>query len=154
MDIGGGFGALTGRIGLRYPQMKLYFVDLPEYCILAYYYLETKLGNAELIYQDSTTKSCRVSILLPWVISNINEPVDLCINTASFQHMQAPNFHFYFSQLQRLRVKMIFSVNREIAGKCEDPYLDYITEYGYKLEMRVQLSQYWKKMYVNIFRLQ
>jgi len=157
LEIGGGFGGLTGRIGLMHPDKKLFFVELPRATVLAYYYLKAKLHNAQLHYDPASLAlhtSSSVNVLFPWILNRLNQPIDLVINTVSFQHMNAANHRFYFENLRRLEVPFIFSINRvETYKKGESPYLETAKRYGYETESQTSLAPWAPNAFLNLLRL-
>ena len=156
LEIGGGFGGLMGRIGLTHPDKKLFLVELPRATILAYYYLKTKLHNAHLHYDPASlllNTSSHVNVLCPWILKRLEQPIDLVINTMSFQHMNASNHAFYFENLRRLEVPFIFSLNRvQTYKKGEDPYLETAQEYGYESEAQLSLAPWLSHTFVDLLR--
>ena len=155
LEIGGGFGGLIGRIGQKWPEIRLYAVELPQMSILVFYYLKTKLG-AQLVWQKPYDfNSYRVNVLLPWMLEDTDVPVDLAINTMSFQHMDKRNLHFYFTHLQKMGVKRIFSINRETAvNQGEVPYLDVMRNCSdYELEDKVPLEPWSRSHFIHLLRL-
>ena len=142
LEIGGGFGGLMGRLGLRHPDKKLFLIELPRATVLAHYYLKTKLGDVSLHFDSSAApKETRINVLFPWLLKQLKRPIDLVINTVSFQHMNAANHAFYFENLRRLNVPRIFSMNRiETYKKGESPYLETARKYGYEIEVEVPLA--------------
>jgi putative sugar O-methyltransferase len=157
LEIGGGFGGLMGRIGLKHPNKKLFLVELPRATVLAYYYLKTKLQNAQLLYDPASLPlqtSSRVNVLFPWILNRLDQPIDLVINTFSFQHMNAANHRFYFENLRRLEVPFIFSINRvETYKKGENPYLETAERYGYETESQTSLAPWAPNAFLNLLRL-
>ena len=157
LEIGGGFGGLMGRIGLKHPDKKLFLVELPRATVLAYYYLKTKLHNAHLHYNPASlplNTSSHVNVMCPWILNHLDQPIDLVINTVSFQHMNASNHTFYFENLRRLKVPLIFSINRvETYKKGEDAYLETAAEYGYETDFQISLAPWAENLFVNLLRL-
>jgi putative sugar O-methyltransferase len=157
LEIGGGFGGLMGRIGLMHPDKKLFLVELPRATVLAYYYLKTKLHDAQLHHDPASLPShtsSRANVLFPWILNRLDQPIDLVINTFSFQHMNAANHRFYFENLRRLEVPFIFSINRlETYKKGESPYLDMAKKYGYETESQTSLAPWAPNAFLNLLRL-
>ena len=156
LEIGGGFGGLMGRIGLRHPDKKLFLIELPRATVLAHYYLKTKLHNARLHFNPASplNATSHVNVLFPWMLNHLKRPIDLVINTVSFQHMNAANHAFYFENLRRLKVPLIFSINRiETYKKGENPYLETAQKYGYEIESQISLAPWALKAFVNLLRL-
>ena len=157
LEIGGGYGGLMGRIGLMHPDKKLFLVELPRATVLAYYYLKTKLHNVQLHYNPASlllNTSAHVNVMFPWILSRLDQPIDLVINTVSFQHMNAANHAFYFENLRRLKVPFMFSINRvEPYKKGENPYLETAQKYGYETESQSSLDPWALNAFVNVLRL-
>jgi putative sugar O-methyltransferase len=157
LEIGGGFGGLMGRIGLKHRDKKLFLVELPRATVVAYYYLKTKLHNVHLHYNPSSlplNTSSHVNVMCPWILNHLDQPIDLVINTVSFHHMNASNHTFYFENLRRLEVPMIFAMNRVETYKTgEDPYLETAERYGYETEAQLSLSPWSPNVFLNLLKL-
>jgi putative sugar O-methyltransferase len=157
LEIGGGFGGLMGRIALKHPDKKLFLVELPRATVIACYYLKTKLHSGHLHYDPASlplNTSSRVNVMCPWILNHLDHTIDLVINTVSFQHMNAANHTFYFENLRRLEIPLIFSINRvETYKKGEDRYLEAAEKYGYETEAQLSLSPWSQNLFVNVLRL-
>ncbi len=142
LDIGGGYGALLGKIGQRHPQIPLYLVDLPNMCVFAHYYLSNALPNAK----------APINIHFPWEFRDSALQIDAAINTMSFQHMSAGNLHFYAKALARNGVKTILSVNREKGIRVGEAssYANIMNEYGFRIVERQSLLPWREQHFLHI----
>ena len=139
LEIGSGFGALCAKLMQSESLgIKNYFlVDLPENLALAFYYLKNKGFNVEVFGKDKKQQNSpekTIYIVAPWLLKDFSFPVDLFINTMSFQHMTEKNINYYFSEIERLKIKKLFLVNRENKRDSTDVrFSDYPIPAGYKL---------------------
>jgi putative sugar O-methyltransferase len=130
LDLGGGFGGFVSVLAQRHPKMRLTLVELPFMCVMATYCLAQRCGG--ILSMGGWSPAARVQVLPPWQIDTMRDPVDLVINTLSFQHWSLDNFTYYGDHLQRLGRPPIWSFNRVVprwAG--EVPYLSVMSNLGY-----------------------
>lgn len=154
LDIGGGFGSLLSTVLTANARMCGYLVELPRLCFVAEYYLRRKLGDVALLHEDVPVDQARVSVVLPWMFDQLTTVPDLAINTQSFQHMAQANQEFYFSNLARLGVKQLFSVNREQATReGEAAFLPTARKHGYRLEKTLSLEPWSSRHPVHLLVL-
>lgn len=146
MDIGGGFGCLLGKIGERVPGLNLYLCDFPRMCLMATYYLSNK--------PTFQGRAGQTTIVFPWEYPSFAGPVDVVVNTMSFQHMNEGNLNYYFSQFQRLGVKAIFSVNRERGVKTGEveSFMPILERNGYRLDRRTSLEPWRSQHFLHVWR--
>jgi putative sugar O-methyltransferase len=141
VDIGGGFGSLLGAVLSKQPHIRGRLVEMPYLCAIASYYLGRKFGDVILADEEPADGSARVSVMLPWVFDTLTTAPDLAINTMSFQHMAQANHEYYFSNLARLGVKKVFSVNRELdTREGEAPFMPTARKYGFRLGTTLALD--------------
>lgn len=146
MDIGGGFGCLLGKIGESMPNLDLYLCDFPRMALMATYYLNNKPSFQRRV---GTTVA-----VFPWEYPTFERPVDVIVNTMSFQHMNEANLNYYFPHFQRLGVKAIFSVNRERGVKAGEvsSFMPVLERNGYRLDRRLSLEPWRSQHFLHIWR--
>jgi len=145
MDLGGGYGEFAARIAAANPAASITFLDLPRMVCVASYLmprrpmLQGRTGN--------------LLFLMPWHLPSFRGPVDVVVNTMSFQHMNEANLRFYFSRFRDLGVKQVFSVNREQGVReGEAPaYGEVLKRYGYTLEVRKDLRPWRGAHFLNVW---
>ena len=141
VDIGGGYGGLLSGILASHQHIEGCLIEMPYLCVVADYYLGRKFGEVSLVDDEPLSGQARVSVMLPWMFDRLTATLDLAINTMSFQHMAQANHEYYFSNLARLGVKQLFSVNREHGTReGEAPFLSTAYKYGYRLEKTITLD--------------
>ena len=117
LEIGGGFGGLSGELLKNSKIEKYYFVDLFDALPLAYFYLSVLLKDEKIQILTSADQDiddeARVIILPPQLMSKITSEISLFINTMSFQHMSGESVNFYLQEASRLKSKYIFLNNRD-----------------------------------------
>lgn len=117
LEIGGGFGGLSGELLKNSKIEKYYFVDLFDALPLAYFYLSVLLKDEKIQILTSADQDiddeARVIILPPQLMSKITSEISLFINTMSFQHMSGESVNFYLQEAARLKSKYIFLNNRD-----------------------------------------
>ncbi|MFH0837422.1 MAG: putative sugar O-methyltransferase [Candidatus Aenigmatarchaeota archaeon] len=136
LEIGGGFGSLCRNLMMsnKINVQNLYFIDLPESMMLAYYYLNNSGIDTIVFNRKNISNTKKVVICPPWLLKYVKNKFDLVINTMSFQHMSIENLIFYFSQINRLNIDKIFLVNRNIEHDKSDIRADnYPIDKSYKL---------------------
>ncbi len=129
LEVGGGYGALAAEL-LRHLSIGRYFlVELPDAIPMAFFYLKACFeGSIQVLYRpgESPDPEARIVILPPWKLPELEEEIDLLINTASFQHMMPEAVSFYLSQAGRLKARTIYLMNRNVK---RDPTDLVISEY-------------------------
>ena len=127
LEIGAGYGALCGELFGRGYVQQYFIVDLPENMILEWFYLGTLFGErVHLISHQSQLARLPaegIVILAPWLLPllfPVSRPMDLGINTMSFQHMTFTNVAYYFHWLEALRVRRLYLVNRDFKREPSD----------------------------------
>ncbi len=122
MEIGGGFGGLCEKlISSKEFAIKTYIlIDLPENLSLSYYYLSNSGLKVKVAVKEKDLDSINITetekvviLLAPWLLPKLSRKVDLFINTMSFQHMTLDNLKYYLSEIDRLKVRKLYLVNRE-----------------------------------------
>jgi putative sugar O-methyltransferase len=152
VDIGGGFGSLLGAVVAKQPHIRGYLVEMPYLCVVAGYYLGRKFGDVDLVDEEPAGGSARVSVMLPWLFDGLTSAPDLAINTMSFQHMAQANHEYYFSNLARLGVKKVFSVNREHdTREGEAPFMPTARKHGFRLDTTIALDPWSDKHRAHLF---
>lgn len=127
LEIGGGYGALAGELIQRLCVKRYFAVEFPDTLALCYFYLKSLLGGGiRIIYQQGSSfdQDAQVFLMAPWMLPHLNAPIDLTINTMSFQHMNEENLKFYFGQIDRLRSHWIYLVNRNVKRDPTDVPID------------------------------
>jgi len=116
LEIGAGYGGLAAEL-LQHLSVGQYFVlELPESVPLAYFYLRACFDcPIQVLYrpEDGLDSTARIVILAPWKLPDLGGEINLLINTMSFQHMSRENLDYYFAELDRLKVKWMYLVNRD-----------------------------------------
>jgi hypothetical protein len=121
LEIGAGYGGLAHLIMKRSRPQTYFIVDLPENLLLQHYFLYAN-GHQVLPWVSYDPKlnyenGCCV-LLTGEQLSRLQTSVDVCINTMSMQHMTLENIKYYFQQILRLRIGVLYLVNRD---KKRDP---------------------------------
>ena len=141
LEIGAGYGGLAHLI-MKKSRPQIYFiVDLPENLLLQHYFLYAN-GHQVLPWASYDPKlsyenGCCV-LLTGEQLSSLQTTVDLCINTMSMQHMTLENILYYFQEIIRLRIGVLYLVNRD---KKRDPSDVCISLYPIPSEYRLVSSQ-------------
>lgn len=124
LEIGGGFGAQTRLIKLKYPLSRHILIDLPETLFFTYINLRLNFPDAKIIFTKSQdeVKKYIVSqhydfLLVPCFFGDyISDPtlkIDLVVNTRSFGEMHNKTSKYYIDLIEnRLAVKYILLLNR------------------------------------------
>lgn len=119
LEIGGHYGGLCSLM-LDEGIEEYYFVDLPEILPLAFWYLKNE--------EKAPT------FIAPWELPGLNARIDLFVNTMSFNHMNRDNLEYYFNEINRLKPKYLFLVNRNWKRDPTDVIMDdYPISKDYKL---------------------
>ena len=137
LEIGGGYGALACEMLRNVSTPTYYLVELPESIPLAYFFLRASFDCPVAVFYGKripSSDSARIVLLPPWKLPELKIPLDLVINTMSFQHMDSQNLAFYFGEVERLNAKRMYLVNR---NKKEDrtdlPIDDYPIPHSLRL---------------------
>lgn len=140
LDLGGGFGCLLAKIAALSPKLQIYHCDFPRMGILAAYNLAQKV--------ELEARPGRIQIVYPWEYPQLAAPVEVVVNTMSFQHMNEANLAYYFSRFRDLGVKQVFSINRETGMRRGEAasYMPILERYGYKLEKNLSLAP-WREVH-------
>ncbi len=111
VDIGGGYGGLTGLIKKTFPNKKIVLLDLPEINVIQSYYLTHRFpGNSIKYFEDFIDFDCidfrNIDFdfaVLPGELINIfvDNQVDMFINTRSMMEMTTDIVSFYFKNIRR-----------------------------------------------------
>lgn len=122
LEIGAGFGGLTSSLLQRRRISKYFIVDLPENLLLEHFYL-SELGYKVIPWshycKDPNQIDC-IILMNGNDLLELNEEVDLLINTMSMQHMSKKNLDFYFQQIERIGPTKLYLVNRNTARDQTD----------------------------------
>jgi len=122
LEIGAGFGGLASSLLEDGKISKYFIVDLPENLLLEHFYL-AELGFLVMPWsdycKDPKQNNC-VVLLNGNDLIELDEDVDLLVNTMSMQHMSKMNLDFYFEQIGRLKPKKLYLVNRNTARDQSD----------------------------------
>lgn len=135
VEIGGGFGGLTGKIRSLYPDCQCIILDLPEVNAVQSIYYRMRFPNIRLLDYAAFKErgpECLLNTdwdiaLLPgWCAVDVaDQSIDLIVNTRSFMEMTNDTVAFYFRELQRFsRVSGFFyCVNRYWKATAGEPVL-------------------------------
>jgi len=145
LEVGGGFGGLCLKL-LSSKNLDVGFyilVELPEILPLSYWYLRNSRCNKVLtvISEEDLDKlkeknlNDKIAILAaPWMLKKIDINLDIFVNTMSFQHMTRENIGYYLSEVDRLNVRNLYLVNRDLTRDPTDVKIsDYPIPQKYKL---------------------
>jgi putative sugar O-methyltransferase len=116
LEIGAGFGGLCNLL-LKDGKIDSYFiVDLPENLLLQHFYLHENEHQVLPWKARASRDAARPCIFLlnGDEILELDCQIELLINTMSMQHMSKMNLDFYFEQINRLDVKSLYLVNRNV----------------------------------------
>ena len=130
LEIGGGFGTL-GEILSFTKNVKYIDIDIPPVSFIAWKYLESIYGNANITEyineQDEIEvqklKSC--SVFNSWDIEKITGEIDLFVNFISFQEMEPSIVQNYLNHVKRLQPNWILLRNMR-EGKNKKRSIDDI----------------------------
>lgn len=145
LEVGGGFGALSGELLLNNNIKQYFLVELFDAIPLASFYLKKLLGENVKVQILSSKDSevdpnAKVIILPPDLMNKITSEVSLFINTMSFQHMSSDSINYYLQQASRLKSKYIFLNNRDWV---RDPTDLIISEYPIPNNYKEIISKKW-----------
>lgn len=134
LEIGAGFGGLASALLEGNKISKYFIVDLPENLLLEHFFL-AELGFNVLPWshycKDTNQIDC-VVLMNGNDLVELDEEVDLLINTMSMQHMSRKNLDFYFNQIGRIEPKKLYLVNRNTTRDQSDiPIENYPIPRGY-----------------------
>lgn len=143
LEVGGGFGGLAVELLRHLSIRRYYLVELADSVPLAYFYFRTSFDCPMLVLidpEDHAGVDDRIIVLPPWKLPDVDEPIDLLINTMSFQHMMPVSVDFYLREADRLKARYLYLVNRDVKRDPTDPVLS-----GYTIPScyRLQSKQRW-----------
>lgn len=115
MEIGGGYGVL-GEAFLKSPSKPYFYlnVDIPPLAWVSTRYLQAVFGAEAVADYDETAgmdtidlaalraAGKRAAVICPWQLPRVAGPVQLFVNTASFQEMELPVVANYVAEIDRL----------------------------------------------------
>jgi hypothetical protein len=120
LEIGAGYGMLCAALMARGSAEQYVIVDLPENLLLEWYYLGAQFrGRVRLVSRESQLASLGsdgIVLLAPWLLPAFaarSRPMQLGINTMSFQHMMFENVAYYLRWLDALGTRQLYLVNRD-----------------------------------------
>lgn len=122
LEIGAGFGGLASSLLEGNKISKYFTVDLPENLLLEHFYLAESGFNVmpwSHYCKDRSQINC-VVLMNGNDLVELDDEVDLLINTMSMQHMSRKNLDFYFNQIDRIGPKKLYLVNRNTARDQSD----------------------------------
>lgn len=129
LEIGAGVGGLCSKIHELGFRGRYLITDLQINATLISANLGTALGERFGRYwrrEDRSELDRPVVFVAPWLLGELTEKVDICINTASFQHMTMANLKYYGRHLNRLESEYIFHQNRtSVRDPTDVPVDDY-----------------------------
>lgn len=123
MEIGGGTGHSVRNLAMLMPRAKFVVVDLPFNLVVTHAYLEKMFpGEVGRFWSEHDVFDAekRFFTVSPWKIFELSEIVELCINFRSFQHMDIVNLKYYLKAFEKLNVKSIYHVNRNMTRDDTD----------------------------------
>lgn len=133
VEIGGGFGGLTGKIRSLYPNCQCIILDLPEVNAVQTMYYRMRFPGIRLLdyvtYKNLGPECLLrdewdIALLPGWCAVDIpDSSIDLVVNTRSFMEMTNDTVLFYFDELQRfIRISGFFyCVNRYWKATTGEP---------------------------------
>ncbi|MDD5756679.1 MAG: putative sugar O-methyltransferase, partial [bacterium] len=137
LELGGAYGGLTRMLSTYYNRSRVFFVDLPEVCVFAGYFLSKALPhkkvavlsdlNIELFKKGSMEWDQYDIFVLPtWAIEFIPDNfIDLVVNTVSLGEMSKEYGSFYIQQIERISSRYFYSNNRAVSDSKDGRYDDF-----------------------------
>jgi putative sugar O-methyltransferase len=151
-EIGGGFGELGRMIMIDQPNIKYFFIDLPETNLLCHYYISKVFPNKKIFLNincknnsisRSDVENNDVFILNPW-IDYQNIKFDLFINAQSMMEMKPEIIKKYFNFIQSSISKngFFYLINRYYHDGTGSKNI--LSEYPYDAYWNVIISKLYK----------
>lgn len=130
-DIGGGYGGLIRFLKHQSKNNTFVLVELPEVCLLANYFLKkcfpnSSIGTIKDFKDDQQIDKDKIKefdfLILPQTFMKKfdQSSIDLFINTTSIGEMDDISQQFYINNIERIKPKYFYSVNR--AKERKDKY--------------------------------
>jgi len=122
LELGGGFGALGEFVMSRDPEARYLNLDIPPLVTVSSYYLTELFGHERVLTYGPQVPASgplevpRSACLPNWRIEDISGPLDVFVNTYSFQEMEPDVVENYVARVASLGVHYVASLN-SLAGK-------------------------------------